>query len=151
MKQTAIMICTCIIFFVLGFLTFGFYVKHVINEGKTRQQISGEKYIYMGKKYIDDIPFKKHRENGFIPSETIYQLPQGAIPDAKTAAKIGFAILSAIYGEETIKREIPFQITLLNNKEWCLDGTLPKNMTGGTAFIIIQKSDGRSLNYGHYK
>ena len=103
MKQTAIMICTCIIFFVLGFLTFGFYVKH------------------------------------------------GAIPDAKTAAKIGFAILSAIYGEETIKREIPFQITLLNNKEWCLDGTLPKNMTGGTAFIIIQKSDGRSLNYGHYK
>jgi len=73
---------------------------------------------------------------------------EGYLPDEKTATKVGEAILSAIYGEESIASQRPFKATLLSDK-WTVKGTLAKGHIGGTAEIILSKSDARVILVRH--
>lgn len=151
MKQTAIMICACTTCFLLGFFAFGFYVKSVTFKGYANRQKYEEASLY---KFTDArckdfiIPFDASKEKGFVPSNDVYELSNGAIPDAKTAAKVGTSILSSIYGEENVKRETPFLTQSLYDKVWLLTGTLNKEGKRGMFYIYIQKSDGRILELG---
>jgi hypothetical protein len=74
----------------------------------------------------------------------------GFVPDERTAVRIAEAVLSPIYGEETIVHERPFHATL-NNGVWTVEGSLAQNMVGGTARIRVDKQTGAILSYIHGK
>ena len=143
-------------FYFIGILL-GFCSGYNLRSMRIQQQSRPERpyvplYKYKGDKYSPTTLIKSH-EYGYVPLDHIYdRKPNGLIPDAKTAARVGFAILSSIYGEEEMERQKPFDVYLFNTDEcWAVCGTLPPNHIGGTAQILIQKSDGRVLNYAHYK
>jgi|GEM_PF-818592 len=78
--------------------------------------------------------------------------PLGFIDSPQTAKEKGVAVLKEIYGEETLKDEEPFGIAFdEKNQVWLIQGTLPDNMEGGVAHIIIQKSDGKVIAVWHDK
>jgi hypothetical protein len=47
--------------------------------------------------------------------------------------------------------ELPLKISLINNRFWQIEGSLPPNMTGGTAIIVIKKDDGQIQYIRHTK
>lgn len=130
-------------------------------------------YIYQGEKQEDRLPFVRlpfksyinsegkevfpniyewMPDNGYTPDSTVCNLPDGVLRDYETAAKVGIAILSSIYGYEEIKKQCPFDVYFGNTGYWVLDGRLPSEFTaGGTAHIIIQKVDSRIIFYYHEK
>lgn len=77
-------------------------------------------------------------------------LKNGAIPDAKTAYKVAYPILCAVYGESVIRKELPLEVYLVDNT-WSLVGSWNNGpgMKGGVATIVINKSDGRVLEVAH--
>jgi hypothetical protein len=79
-----------------------------------------------------------------------YKPEKGYVPDAQAAIKIAVAILAPIYGEENIQNERPFRAALKNGV-WMVTGTLPKNVTGGSAVASISKDTGCVLGMTHYK
>ena len=74
----------------------------------------------------------------------------GLIPDAKTAYHVSYPILSAVYGENVIKRERPLKISLVNERFWHIEGTLHATQ-GGVASMTLDKTDGRVLVLFHTK
>lgn len=77
-------------------------------------------------------------------------LKNGAIPNAKTAYKVAYPILCAVYGESMIRKELPLKVYLVDNK-WRLVGSWNHGpgVKGGVAAIVINKSDGRVLDVVH--
>lgn len=71
------------------------------------------------------------------------------VPNEETAVKVAEAILYPIYGED-IYRQRPF-IATLENEIWVIEGSLPKGMKGGVAYIEIQKKDCKVLKVTHGK
>lgn len=47
----------------------------------------------------------------------------GNVPDAKTASRVAYAILCAVYGENVMTKELPLQVYLENEKIWRIEGT----------------------------
>ena len=90
---------------------------------------------------------------GYVP-------PAGFVPDAKTAVKIGEAVLEPVYGEKKVESERPFGAEL-EKGVWTVSGTLycidsagkqtTKNCLGGVALVRIAKADGRILSMIHGK
>lgn len=74
----------------------------------------------------------------------------GLIPDVKTAYHVSYPILSAIYGENVIKREQPLKTSLVNESFWHIEGTLHATH-GGVASMTLDKMDGRVLVLFHTK
>jgi len=83
----------------------------------------------------------------------------GFVPDAKTAVKIGEAVLIPVYGEKQIESERPFK-AVLENDVWTINGTLhcPDGKGGespfcfgGAAEVKLSKVDGRIMKMIHYK
>jgi|SRR5882762_12847 hypothetical protein len=77
----------------------------------------------------------------------------GFVPDAKTAVKIGEAVLIPVYGEKQIDSERPF-IAKLHGDVWTVAGTLncgAPQCDGGTAVVKISKTSGQILFMTHYK
>jgi hypothetical protein len=80
-----------------------------------------------------------------------WKQPNGLVPDKQTAIKIAEAILFPIYGEDTIKRERPYRVSLRDGC-WYISGSMPHSdevMVGGTFFITISQWDGRVIQIGH--
>lgn len=151
MKRIAIIFLACTACFLLGCFAAGFYFKNVTFKEYKNRQRNEEASLYKftdarSKDFI--IPFEASKENGFVPSNDVYELSNGAIPDAKTAAKVGTYILSSIYGYENVKRETPFTIQSLYDKVWLLTGALNKEHKEDALYVYIQKSDGRILDLG---
>ena len=85
-------------------------------------------------------------------SKPKYVPAAGYVPTADVAKKIAEAVWVPIYGKEHIEEEKPFQAVLTNNEVWVVQGSLPKGHTlGGTAYIEINKLDGRILRVTHGK
>ena len=75
----------------------------------------------------------------------------GAVPDEDTAKKIAEMVWIKTFGEE-VKKEQPYKVKYDKIfKVWIVEGALPKDMLGGTAGIIIRKSDGEILKKWHFK
>ena len=75
---------------------------------------------------------------------------RGIVPDKETAIKIAESVWYPIYGSE-IYTELPFTATLEGDTVWCVQGSLPKGMTGGCAEIRLRKSDAAVLYVGHQR
>jgi hypothetical protein len=72
----------------------------------------------------------------------------GYVPNAETAAAIGVAVLTPIYGQANVAKDRPYTATLAGGI-WTVRGTLPQGVTGGTAVLEIAKEDGRILRIFH--
>jgi hypothetical protein len=70
------------------------------------------------------------------------------IPTAEVAIQIARAVLTPIYGDETIRNEEPLTAEL-HGDEWEVSGTLPAGRSGGIAEISIKKADGRIVRIFH--
>jgi len=80
----------------------------------------------------------------FIPEVNV-------VPDEETAKKIAEDVWVKAYGEE-VKSEKPYKVKYDKiGMVWVVEGTLPKDMLGGTAGVIIRKSDGKVLKSWHFK
>src|SRR5260370_41315160 len=72
----------------------------------------------------------------------------GLVPDKETAIKIAEAVVFPIYGEEDIKKERPYSVTL-ENGFWRVVGTMSEGLAGGTFYVVISHWDGRIVAVGH--
>ena len=76
-----------------------------------------------------------------------YQPKESFVPDKETAARIAEAVWLPIYGK-IIEEEKPFKVSL-SNDVWIVHGTLPPNVSGGTARAEISKTSGCILRVTH--
>jgi hypothetical protein len=75
----------------------------------------------------------------------------GVVPDGRTAIRIALAVWGPVYGDDKIAGEKPY-VARLENGVWTVEGSLPNDrMVGGTAYIEINKADGKVLKVTHYK
>jgi hypothetical protein len=72
------------------------------------------------------------------------------ITDKETAIMVTETILFKIYGKDNITKQRPYEINQIDNY-WVLNGTLPKNMLGGTFLIIINSTNGQIIKLTHGK
>ena len=77
-------------------------------------------------------------------------LVEKIISDQKMATEFSKTILFKIYGENNIIIQRPYEINHIENY-WILNGTLPKNMDGGTFLIIINEINGQIIKLTHGK
>ncbi len=80
---------------------------------------------------------------GFVPKT-------GFVPDSATAIKIAEAIWFSIYGNEIYQNK-PYQIKLIGDTVWSIEGSLPEDLLGGVPYIEIDKRDCRILKVTHGK
>ncbi len=79
-----------------------------------------------------------------------------AVPNKEIAVKIAEALLIPIYGEKVLEQR-PFNCLLVDESIWFISGTLAKCSpdegvrTGGVAYVILQKKDGKVLKITHDK
>ena len=75
----------------------------------------------------------------------------GAIADNKKAKQMAEEVWEEIYGDE-VKKEKPYKVFFDSVEEvWLVKSSLKPHMVGGTAGILIQKSDGKVLAVWHEK
>ena len=72
------------------------------------------------------------------------------VADSLSAMLIAKAAWYPLYGKEKIENEKPFQVTEYK-KYWKVEGSLPDGHLGGTAHIVIRKSDGKVMIVWHEK
>jgi hypothetical protein len=73
-------------------------------------------------------------------------LPNGAVPDERTAISVAEAVLIPIYGSEIVRTERPYK-AILHDDTWTVTGTMqpaPAGMVhvGGVGVVEISKSRG---------
>jgi hypothetical protein len=78
------------------------------------------------------------------------QPKNGVISSQKTAEAVALAYLVPIYGEATIRHEMPLR-AFLSGGIWTVNGTLPVGSFGGTAQIMFCQRNGTVLSIIHYK
>lgn len=83
-------------------------------------------------------------------TSTIFQNYGGVVPDVKTAEKIAEAIWLPIYGESILEQK-PYDVRLVDDSIWLVEGSLSKYALGGTAYLEIRKADCKILKVTHYK
>lgn len=97
-------------------------------------------------------------DTSFFADKELYRSPfsperyeKGVIPNAMSAATIACNYITAVYGEDCAWKEQPYQIRLINDQIWQINGCLPMNRIGGTFSIAIDKYTGRILYITHEK
>ena len=75
-------------------------------------------------------------------------LPEGFVPDEKTAIRIAEAVGIPIYGEKTIAGQRPLKASLQGDV-WTVVGSLPEVVLGGVLLVEISKKDARILRMSH--
>lgn len=75
---------------------------------------------------------------------------EGFVPDRDTAIAVAEAVLTPIYGRDTVQAERPY-IAKLEGGVWTVIGSLPKGHAGGTSIVRISKEDARILFLIHGK
>ncbi len=92
---------------------------------------------------MSSIQFDDKPSNMFLPKN-------GCVPDKATAIKIAEAVWFPLY-RESIYKQKPFKVELLNDSLWVVVGTLQPNMLGGVAYIEISKKDSKIFGIRHGK
>jgi hypothetical protein len=84
------------------------------------------------------------------PPVGFYQPQAGMIGTARTARSIALIYLTDIYGETTIRRELPLN-AVLDHGIWTVTGSLPKGLLGGVAEIRLCQRNGAVIHVVHGK
>ncbi len=142
------------LFFIAGCFCSFLFVKYSPENKKSKKCIE---YSFVGY-YTDSLIPDNYRErlsgisydNNADPYG-VYNHKNGVISNYRLAGIIAKNVLSNIYGEKQINSELPLKISLINNRFWQIEGSLPPNMTGGTAIIVIKKDDGQIQYIRHTK
>ena len=72
------------------------------------------------------------------------------IDNEEIAIKFAEVILFKVYGKETIEKERPYEVHLVDGY-WIINGTVPKGALGGAFEIIFSSKDGQVIRLVHYK
>ena len=80
---------------------------------------------------------------------------EGFIPTADIAVKIAECVLLEIYGKESIEKEKPFSVNLVNGI-WVIEGHIPNGNDSaltfcGQSYVEIRKSNGEIIKLLHTK
>jgi len=75
---------------------------------------------------------------------------KGYVPDESTAKRIAEAVWCPIYGSSVLN-EKPYKAKIIGDSVWVVEGSLPSNQVGGTAYIEIRAADCKVLNVTHGK
>ena len=79
----------------------------------------------------------------------LFDQPGGLVPDKQTAVAIAEAVLFPIYGKNIIRKERPYQVTLVEGN-WIVEGApLPKGFAGGVFRVVIRQRDACILEISH--
>ena len=70
------------------------------------------------------------------------------VPNAKVAEIIHSAVAGAVFGDDKIQKQRPFN-AVRSGEFWVVYGTLPPGMLGGTAETVIRASNGEVLRITH--
>ena len=84
-----------------------------------------------------------------------YVPAEGVIPTADIAVKIAECVLLEIYGKESIEKEKPFSVNLVNGI-WVIEGHIPNGNDSaltfcGQSYVEIRKSNGEIIKLLHTK
>lgn len=84
-----------------------------------------------------------------------YVPAEGFIPTADIAVKIAECVLLEIYGKESIEKEKPFSVNLVNGI-WVIEGHIPNGNDSaltfcGQSYVEIRKSNGEIIKLLHTK
>ena len=80
---------------------------------------------------------------------TIFECNGGVVSDKETAIRIAEAILFPVYGENAIRGQRPYQVTL-NDGKWAVDGTVRPGFVGGSFHVVILQRDARVVEIGYH-
>ena len=108
-------------------------------------------YKYDGEKRVENLSFE--RDTFYADNVDPYGVynKNGQILSPMDAVKVAEIVLFPIYGEKAIKEQRPYEVTLINESVWSVNGTLEDNSEGGSFHISIDKKDGRILSIWHEK
>jgi NTF2 fold immunity protein of polymorphic toxin system component len=73
----------------------------------------------------------------------------GVVADKETAIRIAEAILFPVYGENAIREQRPYQVTLKDG-QWTVDRTERPGFGGGRFHIVILQSDAHVAEIGYH-
>lgn len=80
-----------------------------------------------------------------------HRYENGVIPDAYTASRIAYDYVTAVWGERIAKEEQPYQVQLINNQIWKINGSFPENKAGCPFSITIERYTGKIWIIVHLK
>lgn len=86
--------------------------------------------------------------------EKITYLPaRGVVHDNKIAIALAKTVLSSVYGQAQIKKQLPLKANLNGSGIWLVSGTFngTTSSAGGVAKILIRRTDGAVLGMIHEK
>ncbi len=72
------------------------------------------------------------------------------VADSLSAVLIAKAAWYPLYGKDNIEKEKPYRVSQ-SRRYWYVEGTLKEGCEGGTAHIIIRKTDGKVMMVWHEK
>lgn len=73
------------------------------------------------------------------------------ITKEETAVKIAEAIAMETYGEDKIKSQRPYNVTIVNDTLWKIEGTFNRIGFGGVFSVTLSAKDGRIIEVIHGK
>jgi hypothetical protein len=77
----------------------------------------------------------------------VFECNDGVVADKETAIRIAEAILCPLYGEDAIRGQRPYQVTLKDG-QWTVNGT--ERPRFGCFHIVILQSDARVVKIGYH-
>ncbi len=78
----------------------------------------------------------------------VFECNGGVVADKETAIRIAEAILFPVYGENAIRGQQPYQVTLKDG-QWAVDGMVRPGFVGGRFHIVILQRDARVVEIGY--
>ena len=90
----------------------------------------------------------------FWLTKTCFGNSENIIKTPKSAAILAYIYAQNLYGEDVAKKEQPYQIQLVNDSIWCVNGTSRKyngKKWKGSFVIAIDKKTGKLLAHMHEK
>lgn len=91
-----------------------------------------------------------YEPNTEVNGDSKYGPAHGPILDEQAAKAIAESVWTGIYGAKNIELEKPFLAAEAKGR-WHVQGTIPREMLGGVAYIILAKEDGRVIKVWHEK
>lgn len=74
---------------------------------------------------------------------------EGFVPNESTARKVAEAVLLPIYGDEVIEEQKPFDVKLIGDSLWVVEGVQDEISIGGVVYISFLKRNCSIIEVRH--